>query len=64
MIAAVRWGRGFYRTKPSINQKCARIREAFRRIMDEPIARHYYIDGPNGEPKKIGLPERLVDIRY
>jgi hypothetical protein len=51
-------------TNPSINQKCARIREAFRRIMDEPIARHYYIDGPNGEPKKIGLPVRLVDIRY
>ena len=51
----------YYKT---INQKCARIREAFRKIMDEPIARHYYIDGPNGEPKKIGLPERLVDIRY
>jgi hypothetical protein len=51
-------------TNPSINQKCARIREAFRNLMDENIARYYYIDGTNGEPKKISLPENLIDIRY
>jgi hypothetical protein len=51
-------------TKPSINQKCARIREAFRNIMDEHIARYYYIDGLNGQPKKISLPKNLIDIRY
>lgn len=51
-------------TKPSINQKCARIREAFRKLMDENIAQHYYIDGLNGEPKKISLPQNLIDIRY
>jgi len=51
-------------TNPSINQKCARIREAFRNIMDEHIAKHYYIDGLNGEPKKISLPKKLIDIRY
>lgn len=51
-------------TNPSINQKCARIREAFRKIMDEHVAKHYYIDGLNGEPKKISLPQKLIDIRY
>lgn len=51
-------------TNPSINQKCARIREAFRNIMDEHIAKYYYIDGLNGEPKKISLPKKLIDIRY
>ncbi len=51
-------------TNPSINQKCARIREAFRNIMDEHIAKHYYIDGLNGEPKKISLPQKLIDIRF
>jgi len=50
-------------TKPSINQKCARIRQAFRKIMDEDTARYYYIDGPNGEPKKVMLPEELIQIR-
>ena len=33
----------------------APIREALRRIIDEPIARHYYIDGSNCEPQRIGL---------
>ena len=51
-------------TNPSINQKCSRIREAFRKIMDEDIARYYYIDGSNGEPKKILLPERLIEMRF
>ncbi|HMX00905.1 MAG TPA: hypothetical protein PKL56_16165 [Cyclobacteriaceae bacterium] len=50
-------------TKPSINQKCARIREAFRNIMDEHIAKHYYIDGSNGEPKSIALPRDLITIQ-
>ncbi len=51
-------------TNPSINQKCSRIREAFRKIMDEDTARYYYIDGSNGEPKKILLPERLIEMRF
>ena len=51
-------------TNPSINQKCARIRESFRKLMEENIARHYYIAGLNGEPKKISLPQNLIDIRY
>ncbi len=58
-------------TNPSINQKCARIRESFRNIMDENTAKYYYIDGLNGEEKKISLsqnlislPHNLTDIRY
>lgn len=50
--------------KPNINMQCSRIRAAFRNIMDEHVARHYYIDGLNGEPKKIALPLNLIDIRY
>ncbi len=51
-------------TKPNINIQCSRIRASFRNLMDEHIAKHYYIDGPNGEPKKIPLPKELIDIRY
>ena len=50
--------------KPNINIQCSRIRASFRNLMDEHIAKHYYIDGLNGEPKKITLPEKLIDIRY
>ncbi|MCX6228296.1 MAG: hypothetical protein NTV75_03825 [Bacteroidia bacterium] len=51
-------------TKPNINIQCSRIRASFRNLMDEHIARHYYIDGLNGEPKKILIPDHLIDIRY
>jgi len=44
----------------SINEKCARIRGAFVGQFDDHIARHYYIDGLRGEPKKISLPRDLV----
>lgn len=42
----------------SINEKCARIRGAFQ--FDDNMAKHYYIDGKRGEPKKISLPRDLV----
>lgn len=51
-------------TKPNINIQCSRIRASFRNLLDEHIARHYYIDGFNGEPKKILIPDHLIDIRY
>jgi len=51
-------------TKPNINMQCSRIRASFRNLMDEHIAKHYYIDGLNGEPKMIALPKKLIDIRY
>ena len=44
----------------SINEKCARIRNAFISEFDEHIAKHYYIDGKRGEAKTITLPRNLV----
>ena len=44
----------------SINEKCARIRGAFVGQFDNHIAKHYYIDGLRGEPKRIALPRELV----
>ena len=44
----------------SINEKCARIRGAFVGQFDDYMARHYYIDGPRGEAKKISLSRDLV----
>lgn len=44
----------------SINEKCARIRGAFVGQFDNHLAKHYYIDGMRGEPKKITLPRDLV----
>ena len=47
-------------TLNSINEKCARIRGAFVGQFDNHIAKHYYIDGLRGEPKRIDLPRELV----
>ena len=44
----------------SINEKCARIRGAFVGQFDDHMARHYYVDGPRGEAKRIALPRDLV----
>lgn len=46
-------------TNNSINEKCARIREAFLSVIDDDIARHYYITGGRGEAKRIGLAQEL-----
>lgn len=50
-------------TKNSINEKCTRIREAFLQKFDYAYAKHYYITGKRGEPKKITLPRELVDLQ-
>ncbi|MBQ7421697.1 MAG: hypothetical protein IJV27_06130 [Prevotella sp.] len=44
----------------SINEKCARIREAFLLCFSEDIAQHYFITGARGEPKGIRLPREKV----
>ena len=44
----------------SINEKCARIRQAFTLQFDESLAESYFIDGNRGEPKKIPLDRKLV----
>lgn len=46
----------------SINEKCARIREAFISKFDDHLAKNYYITGNRGEAKKITLPRELVTI--
>lgn len=44
----------------SINEKCARIREAFCREMRPSLAEHYVINGQRGEAKKMALPRELI----
>jgi hypothetical protein len=44
----------------SINEKCARIREAFVTKFDERLAKHYIITGERGEPKRITLPQDMI----
>ena len=44
----------------SISEKCARIQEAFLKVMDPETAKHYYIYGERGEVKRIGLSRELV----
>lgn len=46
--------------KNSINEKCARIREAFVGKFSESIAQNYIVIGYRGEPKKITLDRSLV----
>ncbi len=50
-------------TKNSINEKCARIREAFLLKIDDAYARHYYVTGKRGMPKRIILPHNMIEIR-
>lgn len=45
----------------SINEKCARIRGAFVSQFDDELAKNYYIFGYRGEPKKIFLPQEMIE---
>ncbi len=47
-------------TNNSINEKCARIKEAFLLRFHESLASRYYLTGARGEPKRITLPRDLV----
>lgn len=44
----------------SINEKCARIREAFTQHFSSDLAKFYTIEGERGEAKKIALPRELI----
>lgn len=44
----------------SINEKCARIKEAFLLKFHESMASQYFITGKRGEPKRIMLPKELI----
>lgn len=45
----------------SINEKCARIREAFLLCVNDELAENYFITGQRGEPKCIKLPRNMVE---
>jgi len=42
-------------TLNSINEKCARIRKIFSKVLPRSVARYYAISGKRGETKKIDL---------
>ena len=44
----------------SINEKCARIREAFVSNFDDRLAKNYYVTGKRGEAKRIMLDESMI----
>lgn len=44
----------------SINEKCARIREAFVTNFDDRLAKNYYVTGKRGEAKRITLDESMI----
>ena len=45
----------------TINEKVARIREAFFTRFDKRLATHYIIHGNRGEAKRIPLNRKLVE---
>ena len=45
----------------SINEKCARIREAFLLNFQEGLAENYFVTGKRGEPKGIRISRNLVE---
>ena len=47
----------------SINEKCARIREAFISRFDDSMAVYYYVTGRRGEPKRITLPRNMIELK-
>lgn len=47
-------------TNNSINEKCARIREAFVRHFDERLAKNYFVTGEWGEAKRVALSRELI----
>lgn len=47
--------------KNSINEKCARIREAFIREFDDHLANYYYVTGNRGCAKGIRLAPEMVE---
>lgn len=44
----------------SINEKVSKAKKAFRNVVDERVAKFYYIDGKQGETKSIPLDRSLV----
>ena len=47
-------------TSNSINEKVSKTKKAFRDVIDDRVAKFYYIDGKQGTAKKIALDRSLV----
>jgi hypothetical protein len=47
-------------TSKSAENKMSKIKDIFEESLGEELARHYYIQGANGYPKKINLDRSLV----
>ncbi|MGM9698236.1 MAG: hypothetical protein ACI3Y0_06290 [Prevotella sp.] len=45
----------------SINEKCSRVAQAFKREFDACVVRHYIISGGKGEKKRITIDRALVE---
>jgi hypothetical protein len=48
----------------SFSQKKSKINKIITDLLGEPLANFYRIEGQPGEPFKINIPSRLIDIRY
>lgn len=46
----------------SMSEKCARIKEAFLRAMDDRLAMPYYVRGGRNEPKRIQIDRGLISL--
>jgi len=46
----------------SVNVNCSRIKNAFVKLIDDDLAKYYYITGERGQAKKITLPINLIRI--
>lgn len=51
-------------TKNSINEKCARIREAFLKKMSDEVALNYYVDGEWCKPKSVAIAKKDGMVRF
>lgn len=44
----------------SINEKCSRIRASFLKVVAEPLAGYYYVDGKSGGCKRVALDRAML----
>ena len=48
----------------TINEKCSRIRAAFLEAVSPEFINPYIITGKRGEPKRITLDRKLIELCY
>jgi len=47
----------------SVNEKCSRIRAAFKEVISDDLAKNYYITGKKGELKNISIDRSLIEYQ-